>query len=142
MENDFEYVSLYIDLDDKHVIDFEGYYEKPFTVHREGLKAGEKYGRSPSFDAIGLISQTNKVVQNLMQIVNRAGCPPLGSYEDFSNFNRGAGAFNVFERSGGGNNPPVFNIYQETGEMATVNAYLQDLYEQISQFYSTVLLVL
>jgi hypothetical protein len=134
-ENDYKYISLFIEVDNRHIINSEGYYDRPFIVHREGQAVGEKYGRGPSFDNISLISQINKVVKNFITIINRYADPPLGIFDDKQNIDLSAGAVSIF-KANQNNNPPVFNMIKEIGSVDVVFQYLQSQYEELSQAYS------
>ena len=134
LDNDFTYISVFIEVGENHLIAKQGYYERPFVAHREGQKVGEKYGRSPSFDAISAISQANAITKDMMLIVNRQADPPLGKYDDRAVLDTSPGSIVNFQSSQGSGNP-VFNLINETGQPQVLAQYITQIEEKITKFY-------
>lgn len=132
IKTDFEYIGLYIDLSNQHLMSFTGYYEKPFFVHRENKKPDEKYGRSVSMDAISTISLINRVSKDIILMFDRAGEPPIGITDDKAVVDTSSGSITVFSPQDG---QPIFNLFNETGNPAVMVQWREQLYQELSNFY-------
>lgn len=73
----FKYVSYYIDISQKHIINTHGYYDCPYIVSRFSKLAGEVYGRSPAWQALPSIRLINKIKENLLAGSQMSILPPL-----------------------------------------------------------------
>jgi hypothetical protein len=75
-----------------------------------------------------------------MTIINRSACPPLGTYDQNFDIDWNGNQLIVFKAMSS-TNPPVFNLIQDTGDPEAIFTFLQELHEQISQFYNVDLLL-
>jgi hypothetical protein len=71
------WASIYICLADKNVVGEGGYNEMPYLVTRWAKASGEKYGRSPAFNALPDIKTLNKAVELGLKAWAKAIDPPL-----------------------------------------------------------------
>lgn len=132
IKNDFEYINIFIDITNEHLLSFSGYRQQPFFVHRENKKVGEKYGRSVSMEAISLIALMNKIQQDILTMANRQAEPPLGITDDKAIVDTSAGSISVFSPT---TQNPVFNLINEYGNIANLMQYRETLKEELSKFY-------
>ena len=132
IKNEYKYISVFIDITNKHLLELKGYNDKPFFVHRENKKVGEKYGRSVSMDAISVITLLNKIQQDTITIANRQAEPPLGITDDKAIIDTSAGSISVFSPT---NNNPVFNLINEYGNVANLIQYRETIKEELAKFY-------
>ena len=73
----FPISSVYIDLKNKHVLDQKGFYEMPYIVSRFDKLAGEKYGRSPAWNALSDIRMINAMSKSIIRSAQLQTAPPL-----------------------------------------------------------------
>lgn len=132
--NDFTYISFNIDIENKHLLSFEGYNEMPFMVSREGKKTGEKYGRSPSFDAISTIILINKVKKNIITLSDRQAEPPLATYNDINAINLTPASISQLEVSTN-SQQPTYPLYPDVGNPQYTIEYHKTLQDEIKNFY-------
>ncbi len=71
------WASVYICLADKNIVGEGGYNEMPYLVTRWAKASGEKYGRSPAFNALPDIKTLNKAVELGLKAWAKAIDPPL-----------------------------------------------------------------
>ena len=64
----FRYASIYIDIESKHIIDINGYFELPFMAPRFYKNPWETYGRGPGTTSL----PDNKMLQEVMRTTIRA----------------------------------------------------------------------
>ncbi len=94
------YLSLYIDLKTKAVLDESGYEEMPYAVCRFRKSNREQYGRGPGIDALPEIRMLNAMRECFLRNCEHAADPPWmvpdGSLAS-RNFNKGPGGL-IFYR--------------------------------------------
>jgi hypothetical protein len=71
------YYSVYIDIQQKQIIDEDGYYEFPFYVTRWQTMTGEVYGRGPGHTALPDIMTLNKVRELSLRAAAKMIDPPM-----------------------------------------------------------------
>lgn len=72
-----EYVSVYIDVQNKHLLSRGGYYECPYIVTRFSKVSGEVYGRSPAWHSLATVRMLNKMEESLIKSAQMQASPPL-----------------------------------------------------------------
>ena len=73
----FPVASLYIHVSEAHIIDSKGFYEMPYVVSRFDKLAGEKYGRSPAWNALSDIRMINAMSKSIIRSAQLQTAPPL-----------------------------------------------------------------
>lgn len=76
------YVSYYVALEDKEIIDISGFHEMPYLVPRWAKLIGETYGRSPAWSALADIRLINVMSKSLLVATEKAVDPPLLMADD------------------------------------------------------------
>lgn len=69
--------SLYIDMEDKHIVQEGGYYEFPVHVVRWETMPGERYGRGPGHIALPDVRTLNRAKELGLHALNKAINPPM-----------------------------------------------------------------
>jgi hypothetical protein len=75
--NRWPYMSLWIGIKDKHLIDEGGYYEFPYVVARWETITGEDYGRSPAMMALRDARLADAITKGIVDAAETALMPPL-----------------------------------------------------------------
>jgi len=76
------FASIYIAVEDKHLIEESGYEEMPFIVVRLEVEAGEVYGRSIGMKMLPEIKLLNKEVKLSIKALEKKVDPPLQVPDD------------------------------------------------------------
>lgn len=76
------YASLYIDVENKHLLREGGYDEMPYIVARFSKLVGETYGRSPAWNALPDIKMVNKMSETIIKAAQLQTHPPLMVADD------------------------------------------------------------
>ncbi len=116
------WASLYIDLDNDHLIEESGYWENPFACFAWERIPGSAYGDSPSMQALPDILLLNKAEEARIRLAQLSAEPPM----NVPNKMRGSenvvpGGFNYFDRpdeiltpiNTGANFPITINVTQD-----------------------------
>jgi hypothetical protein len=113
------YMSVYIEVDKKHIIKESGFNELPTFAFRYSKRIGEKYGRSPAMRALPSIMQLNALWELITIGAEKNFDPPLAVYDDGTfgggTIDTSAGAINVINVTGkmsGSRSPiePLFTV--------------------------------
>lgn len=78
----YTFLSVYIDIASKKLMEQGGYYEFPFMVPRWSKTSGEVYGRGPGFTALPDIKTLNKAVELKLRALALAIQPPIKSRDE------------------------------------------------------------
>lgn len=78
------WVSTYLLLDEKHVLEEGGYYDFPYMIGRYVVTTGEVYGRSPAMSALPDIKAVNEMEKTVLRVGQRVADPPLLALDDQS----------------------------------------------------------
>lgn len=81
-KDNMPYVSVYIAVKDKKIIEAGGYPEKPFMVTRLSKSGDEAYGRSPGMKMLPEIKLLNKIVKTTLKAAEKVVDPPLQVPDD------------------------------------------------------------
>jgi hypothetical protein len=71
------YVGMYVMEDGCHVLDSSGFYEMPYIVCRWEKLIGERYGRSPAWNALPDIRTINVMSETILRAAQKMVDPPL-----------------------------------------------------------------
>lgn len=71
------FLSKYILLDQKHLLEEKGYWEFPYMVPRWSVASGEVYGRGPAMNAMPDIKMLQAMQRTLIQTAERQANPPI-----------------------------------------------------------------
>lgn len=134
------YMSVYIEVDRKHLIRESGFQELPTFAFRYSKKIGEKYGRSAGMRALPSIMELNTLWEIVTIGAEKNFDPPLAVYDD-GTFGGGvidttAGAINVINVTGkmtAGRSPiePLFTV----GKFDDVAVLIERLENTIKDHY-------
>jgi hypothetical protein len=69
--------SVYVCVDDKHVVSNEGFDEMPYQVSRYLTHGEDVYGYSPSVDILATIRQVNLIEKQMDALAEKAAFPPV-----------------------------------------------------------------
>lgn len=98
------FMSVYIEVDKKHLLRESGFNELPTFAFRYSKKIGEKYGRSPAMRALPSIMELNALWELVTIGAEKNYDPPLAVYDDGTfgggTIDTSAGAINVINVSG------------------------------------------
>lgn len=72
-----KFISYYVCVEEKHVLDVSGYYENPYIVVRWEKLVGETYGRSPAWNSLSDIRMINVMSEVLIRSAQKQVDPPL-----------------------------------------------------------------
>ena len=75
--NRWPYMSLWIAVKEKHLIDEGGYYEFPYVTPRWDTTTGEDYGRSPAMIALRDARLADAITKGIIDAAETALMPPL-----------------------------------------------------------------
>ena len=75
--DDMPWASVYVAVEDGHVIAESGYREVPYLTPRWTKAAGETYGRSPAMTALPDIRMIDAMARTIIQAAEKAAAPPL-----------------------------------------------------------------
>jgi hypothetical protein len=78
----FSYASVYVDMENKHVIDTSGYFELPFMAPRFYKNPWEMYGRGPGTTALPDNKMLQEVMRTTIRAAQKATDPPLQAPDD------------------------------------------------------------
>jgi hypothetical protein len=78
----FPYISIYIAMEDKHILDVGGFFEMPYLVARWEKLVGEVYGRSPSWNALSDTLMINIMSETVIKAAQKNVDPPLLMTDD------------------------------------------------------------
>jgi hypothetical protein len=73
----FPFVSIWLDLENQHIIDVGGFWEFPYFVWRYERSAGDAYGFGPGFDVIDDCYVANQMTRSRIALGNLIADPPL-----------------------------------------------------------------
>lgn len=82
-----QWISLVVCIDDTVTVKVNGYHEFPYAVPRWSKVSGEKYGRSPAYNAMPDIKTLNKLKELGLTSLARDVDPPLGVPETLGKLN-------------------------------------------------------
>lgn len=111
------YMSVYIEVEKKHLLRESGFHELPTFAFRFSKKIGEKYGRSPAMRALPSIMELNALWELVTIGAEKNYDPPLAVYDDGTfgggTIDTSAGALNVLNVSGklSANRSPIEPIF-------------------------------
>jgi hypothetical protein len=71
------FASIYLDMEDKHIVEEGGFYEFPFHVVRWETMPSERYGRGPGHIALPDIRTLNRAKELGLHALNKAINPPM-----------------------------------------------------------------
>jgi hypothetical protein len=74
--------SIYIELDQKHVIRRRGFNSMPVPVSRHITGPRDCYGRSPAMKVLATVKGLNAMARTILDAANKAVDPPLLFYDD------------------------------------------------------------
>jgi hypothetical protein len=73
----FMYASVFVDLDNRHVIREGGYQDFPYAVFIWKKTTGKKYGMSPALAAVNDIKLLYKAEESLLEVAQLSAHPPM-----------------------------------------------------------------
>lgn len=76
------FASIYVGVEDKHVISESGFQEFPYMVPRWLKSSRETYGRSPAMDALPDVKMLNVMSKTIIKAAQKAVDPPLQMPDD------------------------------------------------------------
>lgn len=78
----FPFLTVYIDLDNKHINGASGYYELPFMAPRFYKNPWEQYGRGPGTTALPDVKMLQEVMRTTIRAAQKRTDPPLQAPDD------------------------------------------------------------
>jgi len=84
LKTNLPFVSVYDEVEEKHQISTDGFYEFPYHVWRWEVAAGEKMGRGPGEIALADVQTANVATRDNIKAGNRAADPPWGAPDEGS----------------------------------------------------------
>jgi hypothetical protein len=72
-----QFISIWYDKDNSHIIDVGGYFEFPYAIWRYDKSDGEAYGYCPGFDVIDDVYMANQMSRTRIQLGNLIADPPM-----------------------------------------------------------------
>lgn len=78
----FPYISAYIDIQHKHVMNVTGYHELPFMAPRFYKNPWEMYGRGPGTTSLPDVKMLQEVMRTTIRAAQKATDPPLQAPDD------------------------------------------------------------
>lgn len=79
---DKPFMSLYIDVENKHLIRESGFDEFPYVVARFSKRSGEKYGYGPGMSSKSEVRMLNQIVEVMIRAATKNADPPVLSPVD------------------------------------------------------------
>jgi hypothetical protein len=73
----FDYASIYLDIDDKRIMDVNGFHEMPYLVPRWQKLVGETYGRGAGWNALSDIRMINAMSDTVIRAAQKEVDPPI-----------------------------------------------------------------
>jgi hypothetical protein len=73
----FMYASVFVDLDNRHVVKEGGYHNFPYAVFIWKKTMGKNYGMSPALAAVNDIKFLHKTEESLLEVAQLAARPPV-----------------------------------------------------------------
>lgn len=135
------FVSVYLEIDQKHIIIESGFEEFPGGVSRFYQNQREKYGRSPGIKCLPDVFEINTVRESRTIGREKQLDPPLIVYDDGrlggGVINTSAGALNVLNVAGRSNSQNN-NVQQmfTVGDLRVATEEIEELKEVIAQHFS------
>jgi hypothetical protein len=77
LSREFMYASVFIDLDNRHLIKAGGYHDFPYAVFTWKKTMGKQYGYSPALGAVSDIRLLHKGVESLLEVAQLSARPPM-----------------------------------------------------------------
>ncbi len=134
------WASIYIDVDERHLIKESGYNELPTFAVRYSKRIGEKYGRSPAMRSLPDVMELNALWELATIGLEKNFGPPLAVYDD-GTFGAGtidtsADAINVINISGKlpFSGPPIQPLYT-VGQFGDIAVLIERLEDTISDHF-------
>lgn len=134
------YMSVYIEVEAKHLIRNSGYHELPTFAFRFSKKIGEKYGRSPAMRGLPTIMELNALWELVTIGAEKNYDPPLGVYDDGTfgggTIDTSAGAINVINVSAKSNmnKPPIQPLFT-VGNFQDVAVLIERLEQTVKDHF-------
>jgi hypothetical protein len=134
------YMSIYVEVDKKHILKESGFHELPTFACRYSKKIGEKYARSPSMRALPSIMELNALWELVTIGAEKNYDPPLAVYDDGTfgggTIDTSAGAINVINVTGklSANRSPIEQLYT-VGKFDDVAVLIERLEGTIKDHY-------
>lgn len=76
------FASVYVSVEDRHVVSQSGYHEFPYMAPRWAKASGEVYGRSPGMSVLADIRMLNEICRTTLRAAQKAVDPPLMMPDD------------------------------------------------------------
>lgn len=134
------YASIYIEVNEKHLIRESGFNELPTFAFRYSKRIGEKYARTPAMRGLPSIMELNALWELVTIGAEKNYDPPLGVYDDGTfgggTIDTSAGAINVINVSGKTvmNRPPIEPLYT-VGSFKDVAVLIERLEQTIKDHF-------
>ncbi|MDR2020665.1 MAG: head-tail connector protein [Treponema sp.] len=77
LAREFMYASVFMDLDNRHLIKEGGYHDFPYAVFTWKKTMGKQYGYSPAMGAVSDIKLLHKGVESLLEVAQLSARPPM-----------------------------------------------------------------
>lgn len=134
------YASIYIEVEQKHLIRESGFNELPTFAFRYSKRIGEKYARTPAMRALPTIMELNALWELITIGAEKTYDPPLGVYDDGTfgggTIDTSAGAINVINVSGKTvmNRPPIEPLFT-VGNIQDVAKLIERLEQTVKDHF-------
>lgn len=138
---DMPFISLYIEVDTKHVLKESGFSEFPIAIARFTKVIGEKYGRSAGMAALPDILELNSIREAEIVAIEKLLDPPLGIIDDGvlggGTLDTSAGAHNILNINGRvtGRDNPVFPLFT-VGDITSTQNRIEELKASINDHFN------
>jgi hypothetical protein len=78
----FRFQSVYIEMDERHVLKRGGYYDMPYQVPRWMQAAGEVYGRGLGDNALADVKMLNRMDETAIKAAQKVADPPMAAPDE------------------------------------------------------------
>lgn len=82
LDTPFPFLSVYMDLENRHVMGVSGYHELPFMAPRFYKNPWEQYGRGPGSTALPDVKMLQEVMRTTIRAAQKRTDPPLQAPDD------------------------------------------------------------
>lgn len=104
------YASVWIELDQRKIVDEGGYDYFPYVVARWLKSSGERYGRSPAMSVLGDIKTLNDMWKTTLGAAQKAIDPPMKASPDVKDADLTPGAINPIDPTTEGFLDPLYQV--------------------------------
>lgn len=99
-----DFISVYYEYEsaeeNTHFLEYEGYYEKPFTAPRWDVTGNDTYGSAPSMDVFNDVRQLQAMKATMLKTLQKEADPPMNAPSSLKDASLAPGAVNFIDTAG------------------------------------------